>query len=142
MGAESLLGQGDMLFLPPGTGYPQRVHGAFVTDEEVHAIVEDLKQWGEPDYVEGLLTGESVADDEQADAKGRAAAGSEADPLYDEAVAIVLKTRKASISSVQRQLRIGYNRAARLIEDMEAAGIVSAMESNGNRTVLVPDRDY
>jgi S-DNA-T family DNA segregation ATPase FtsK/SpoIIIE len=142
MGAESLLGQGDMLFLPPGTGYPQRVHGAFVTDEEVHAIVEDLKQWGEPDYVEGLLTGESVADDEQADAKGRAAAASEADPLYDEAVAIVLKTRKASISSVQRQLRIGYNRAARLIEDMEAAGIVSAMESNGNRTVLVPDRDY
>ncbi|WP_144370632.1 DNA translocase FtsK [Vogesella urethralis] len=142
MGAESLLGQGDMLFLPPGTGYPQRVHGAFVTDEEVHAIVEDLKQWGEPDYVEGLLTGESVADDDQADAKGRAAAGSEADPLYDEAVAIVLKTRKASISSVQRQLRIGYNRAARLIEDMEAAGIVSAMESNGNRTVLVPDRDY
>ncbi|MDC7715820.1 DNA translocase FtsK [Vogesella sp. DC21W] len=142
MGAESLLGQGDMLFLPPGTGYPQRVHGAFVTDEEVHAIVEDLKQWGEPDYVEGLLTGESVADDDQADAKSRAAAGSEADPLYDEAVAIVLKTRKASISSVQRQLRIGYNRAARLIEDMEAAGIVSSMESNGNRTVLVPDREY
>ncbi|WP_281357089.1 DNA translocase FtsK [Vogesella oryzae] len=142
MGAESLLGQGDMLFLPPGTGYPQRVHGAFVTDEEVHAIVEYLKQWGEPDYVEGLLTGESVADDEQADAKGKAAAGSEADPLYDEAVEIVLRTRKASISSVQRQLRIGYNRAARLIEDMEAAGIVSAMESNGNRTVLVPQRDY
>ncbi|WP_147693103.1 DNA translocase FtsK [Vogesella mureinivorans] len=142
MGAESLLGQGDMLFLPPGTGYPQRVHGAFVTDEEVHAIVEDLKQWGEPDYVEGLLTGESAADDDQAEAKGRAAAGSETDPLYDEAVGIVLKTRKASISSVQRQLRIGYNRAARLIEDMEAAGIVSAMESNGNRTVLVPDRDY
>ncbi|MDC7713226.1 DNA translocase FtsK [Vogesella sp. LYT5W] len=143
MGAESLLGQGDMLFLPPGTGYPQRVHGAFVTDEEVHAIVEDLKQWGEPDYVEGLLTGESVADDEQADAKGRAAAASESDPLYDEAVEIVLRTRKASISSVQRQLRIGYNRAARLIEDMEAAGIVSAMESNGNRTVLVPQRgDY
>ncbi|MCQ4144224.1 DNA translocase FtsK [Vogesella sp. AC12] len=143
MGAESLLGQGDMLYLPPGTGYPQRVHGAFVTDEEVHAIVEDLKQWGEPDYVEGLLTGESVADDEQADAKGRAAAASESDPLYDEAVEIVLRTRKASISSVQRQLRIGYNRAARLIEDMEAAGIVSAMESNGNRTVLVPQRgDY
>ncbi|MFC3627445.1 DNA translocase FtsK [Vogesella amnigena] len=142
MGAESLLGQGDMLFLPPGTGYPQRVHGAFVTDEEVHAIVEYLKQWGEPDYVEGLLTGESVADDDQADAKGRAAAGTETDPLYDEAVEIVLRTRKASISSVQRQLRIGYNRAARLIEDMEAAGIVSAMESNGNRTVLVPQRDY
>ncbi|SCK13280.1 DNA segregation ATPase FtsK/SpoIIIE, S-DNA-T family [Vogesella sp. LIG4] len=142
MGAESLLGQGDMLFLPPGTGYPQRVHGAFVTDEEVHAVVEYLKQWGEPDYVEGLLTGESVADEEQLEAKGKAAAGSEADPLYDEAVEIVLRTRKASISSVQRQLRIGYNRAARLIEDMEAAGIVSAMESNGNRTVLVPQRDY
>ncbi|WP_440216856.1 DNA translocase FtsK [Chromobacterium piscinae] len=142
MGAESLLGQGDMLYLPPGTGYPQRVHGAFVTDDEVHAVVEHLKQYGEPDYVEGLLTGESEADDASADATAKAQAATETDPLYDEAVEIVLRTRKPSISGVQRHLRIGYNRAARLIEEMEAAGIVSPMESNGNRTVLVPQRDF
>ncbi|MGC0153468.1 DNA translocase FtsK [Chromobacterium vaccinii] len=142
MGAESLLGQGDMLYLPPGTGYPQRVHGAFVTDDEVHAVVEHLKQFGEPDYVEGLLTGESEADDASADATAKAQAATETDPLYDEAVEIVLRTRKPSISGVQRHLRIGYNRAARLIEEMEAAGIVSPMESNGNRTVLVPQRDF
>nr|WP_199152830.1 DNA translocase FtsK [Chromobacterium sp. ASV23] len=142
MGAESLLGQGDMLFLPPGTGYPQRVHGAFVTDDEVHAVVEHLKQFGEPDYVEGLLTGESEADEDSAAATAKAQAATETDPLYDEAVEIVLRTRKPSISGVQRHLRIGYNRAARLIEEMEAAGIVSPMESNGNRTVLVPQRDF
>lgn len=142
MGAESLLGQGDMLYLPPGTGYPQRVHGAFVTDDEVHAVVEHLKQYGEPDYVEGLLTGESEADDASADATAKAQAATESDPLYDEAVEIVLRTRKPSISGVQRHLRIGYNRAARLIEEMEAAGIVSPMESNGNRTVLAPQRDF
>ncbi|MEN3810270.1 DNA translocase FtsK [Chromobacterium piscinae] len=142
MGAESLLGQGDMLYLPPGTGYPQRVHGAFVTDDEVHAVVEHLKQFGEPDYVEGLLTGESEADDASADATAKAQAATETDPLYDDAVEIVLRTRKPSISGVQRHLRIGYNRAARLIEEMEAAGIVSPMESNGNRTVLVPQRDF
>jgi S-DNA-T family DNA segregation ATPase FtsK/SpoIIIE len=141
MGAESLLGQGDMLYLPPGTGYPQRVHGAFVADEEVHAVVEYLKQFGEPDYVEDLLTG-SADSDEAAPAGNGGGRGSEDDPLYDEAVGIVMKTRKASISSVQRHLRIGYNRAARLIEQMEESGIVSAMESNGNRTVLVPDREY
>ena len=142
MGAESLLGQGDMLFLPPGSGYPQRVHGAFVTDDEVHAVVDFLKQWGEPDYVEGLLTGETEADEESAAATARVQAATESDPLYDEAVEIVLKTRKPSISAVQRHLRIGYNRAARLIEQMETAGIVSAMESNGNRTVLVPQREF
>ncbi|EEG09832.1 DNA translocase FtsK [Pseudogulbenkiania ferrooxidans] len=141
MGAESLLGQGDMLFLPPGTGYPQRVHGAFVTDEEVHAVVEHLKQFGEPDYVEGLLTGETEAEEAAASETGGKTTA-ETDPLYDEAVEIVLRTRKPSISSVQRHLRIGYNRAARLIEEMEVAGIVSAMESNGNRTVLVPDRSF
>ncbi|PCE31926.1 hypothetical protein BZL54_12545 [Burkholderia ubonensis subsp. mesacidophila] len=136
MGAESLLGMGDMLFLPPGTGYPQRVHGAFVADEEVHRIVEYLKQFGEPQYEEGILDGptsEGAAQDLFGDAPD-----AEADPLYDEAVAFVVRTRRASISSVQRQLRIGYNRAARLVEQMEAAGLVSPMGINGSREVLVP----
>jgi len=136
MGAESLLGQGDMLFLPPGTGYPQRVHGAFVADEEVHKVVEYLKQFGEPQYEESILagpTGEAGATDlfgEEPDA--------EADPLYDEAVTFVVRARRASISSVQRQFRIGYNRAARLVEQMESAGLVSAMSSGGTREVLAP----
>jgi DNA segregation ATPase FtsK/SpoIIIE, S-DNA-T family len=136
MGAESLLGQGDMLFLPPGTGYPQRVHGAFVADEEVHAVVEYLKQFGEPEYVEGILDGpasEGAPQDLFGDSPD-----AEADPLYDEAVSFVVRTRRASISSVQRQLRIGYNRAARLVEQMEAAGLVSPMGINGSREVLVP----
>ncbi|WP_230938522.1 DNA translocase FtsK [Burkholderia multivorans] len=136
MGAESLLGQGDMLFLPPGTGYPQRVHGAFVADEEVHRIVEYLKQFGEPQYEEGILDG-PAADGATQDLFGETP-DAEADPLYDEAVAFVVRTRRASISSVQRQLRIGYNRAARLVEQMEAAGLVSAMGINGSREVLVP----
>ncbi|WP_321788937.1 DNA translocase FtsK [Burkholderia pyrrocinia] len=136
MGAESLLGMGDMLFLPPGTGYPQRVHGAFVADEEVHRIVEYLKQFGEPQYEEGILDG-PAADGATQDLFGEAP-DAEADPLYDEAVAFVVRTRRASISSVQRQLRIGYNRAARLVEQMEAAGLVSAMGINGSREVLVP----
>ncbi|MBU9558951.1 hypothetical protein KTE09_30335 [Burkholderia multivorans] len=136
MGAESLLGQGDMLFLPPGTGYPQRVHGAFVADEEVHRIVEYLKQFGEPQYEEGILDG-PAADGATQDLFGEGP-DAEADPLYDEAVAFVVRTRRASISSVQRQLRIGYNRAARLVEQMEAAGLVSAMGINGSREVLVP----
>ncbi|MFP4893616.1 DNA translocase FtsK [Paraburkholderia sp. EG304] len=137
MGAESLLGQGDMLFLPPGTGYPQRVHGAFVADEEVHAIVEYLKQFGEPQYEEGILDGPATDGGAAQDLFGEAP-DAEADPLYDEAVAFVVRTRRASISSVQRQLRIGYNRAARLVEQMETAGLVSAMSINGSREVLAP----
>jgi S-DNA-T family DNA segregation ATPase FtsK/SpoIIIE len=136
MGAEALLGQGDMLYLPPGTGYPQRVHGAFVSDAEVHRVVEHLKSSGQPQYVEGILEGGSIdgADEGASLDSGDA----EADPLYDQAVAVVLKTRRPSISLVQRHLRIGYNRSARLIEQMERAGLVSPMQSNGNREVLVP----
>jgi len=137
MGAEALLGQGDMLYQPPGTGYPQRVHGAFVSDQEVHRVVEYLKSLGEPDYIDGILTGESETG-EGMEGGMPGEGGGESDPLYDQAVAIVLKSRRASISAVQRHLRIGYNRAARLIEEMERAGIVSAMQSNGNREVLAP----
>ncbi|MDR3414158.1 MAG: DNA translocase FtsK 4TM domain-containing protein [Formivibrio sp.] len=141
MGAEALLGQGDMLFMPPGSGYPLRVHGAFVADEEVHKVAEYLKQQGEPNYIDGIINGGFEA--ESAGGSGlpwetSGNGGEEADVLYDEAVAFVLKSRRASISAVQRQLRIGYNRAARLIEQMENAGLVSSMETNGNRTVLVP----
>jgi S-DNA-T family DNA segregation ATPase FtsK/SpoIIIE len=136
MGAEALLGQGDMLYQPPGSGYPLRVHGAFVSDSEVHRVVEYLKaQGGEPNYIEGILSG--AEEGAEGGLAGEEGGGGETDPLYDEAVAIVLKSRRASISSVQRQLRIGYNRAARLIEDMERAGLVSPMQSNGNREVLV-----
>jgi S-DNA-T family DNA segregation ATPase FtsK/SpoIIIE len=138
MGAESLLGQGDMLYLPPGTGYPQRVHGAFVSDEEVHHVVEYLKSRGQPQYIEGILDSP-----EELEMEGGAAeeGDAESDPLYDEAVAIVLKSRRASISLVQRHLRIGYNRAARLIEQMERAGLVSSMATNGNREVLAQNRE-
>ncbi|MGG6739767.1 UNVERIFIED_CONTAM: DNA translocase FtsK, partial [Streptococcus suis] len=139
MGAESLLGHGDMLFLPPGSGYPQRVHGAFVSDEEVHRVVEYLKSFGEPRYIEEILAPPISEDTTQADMfAGGEGGDAEADPLYDEAVAFVLKTRRASISSVQRQLRIGYNRAARLVEQMETAGVLSAMSRNGSRDILVP----
>ncbi|WP_296225615.1 FtsK/SpoIIIE family DNA translocase [Ralstonia sp. UBA689] len=138
MGAESLLGQGDMLFLPPGTGYPQRVHGAFVADEEVHRVVEHWKQFGEPEYDETILAGDPGEAAAGGDLFGSESGDAEADPLYDEAAAFVLNTRRASISSVQRQLRIGYNRAARLIEQMEAAGLVSPMGRNGQREVLAP----
>ncbi len=138
MGAEALLGQGDMLFLPPGTGYPTRIHGAFVDDAEVHCVVEYLKQLGEPNYVEGVLHPVAGEDGGSSGWSSGANDGEEADPLYDEAVALVLKSRRASISGVQRQMRIGYNRAARLIEQMEAAGLVSSMENSGNRTVLAP----
>lgn len=134
MGAEALLGQGDMLYMPPGSGYPQRIHGAFVSDKEVHAVVNHLKTLGEPNYIEGILTNETEGGGEVGEYSD---GGGEKDELYDEAVSIVLKSRRASISSVQRQLRIGYNRAARLIEDMERAGLVSEMQSNGSREVLV-----
>ncbi|MGH8761988.1 MAG: DNA translocase FtsK [Nitrosospira sp.] len=143
MGAEALLGQGDMLYLPPGSGYPHRVHGAFVADQEVHRVVEYLKEHGEPRYVDGVL---NSIEEESGTGEGNGSSlggqeGGEADPLYDEAVAVVLKSRRASISLVQRHLRIGYNRAARLIEEMERAGLVSAMQTNGNREVLVPARN-
>jgi len=137
MGAESLLGHGDMLFLPPGSGYPQRVHGAFVSDEEVHRVVEYLKSFGEPQYIEEILA-PPMGDDAQGDMFGNDTPDPESDPLYDEAVAFVLKSRRASISSVQRQFRIGYNRAARLVEQMETAGVLSAMSRNGSRDILVP----
>jgi S-DNA-T family DNA segregation ATPase FtsK/SpoIIIE len=138
-GAEQLLGHGDMLYLPPGSGLPTRVHGAFVSDEEVHRVVSDWKQRGEPDYDNGVLSG---GDDEPfLSIEPDPGSAEQEDALYDEAVAFVLESRRASISSVQRKLRIGYNRAARLIEAMEAAGVVSAMNSNGSREVLVPNRD-
>jgi S-DNA-T family DNA segregation ATPase FtsK/SpoIIIE len=138
MGAEALLGQGDMLYLPPGTGLPQRVHGAYVADDEVHKVVEYLKSLGEPEYIDGILDGPMEGGGSSFDGGLAGEQGSENDPLYDQAVEIVLKTRRASISLVQRHLRIGYNRAARLIEQMEQAGMVSSMQSNGNRDVLVP----
>jgi S-DNA-T family DNA segregation ATPase FtsK/SpoIIIE len=140
MGAEQLLGHGDMLYLPPGTSLPDRVHGAFVDDHEVHAVVEYLKQFGEPEYVDEVLNDSQVmADGMSINAIGLPeASGGEQDVLYDQAVALVTSSRRASISSVQRQLRIGYNRAARLIEEMELAGIVSPPEHNGQREVLAP----
>jgi S-DNA-T family DNA segregation ATPase FtsK/SpoIIIE len=140
MGAEALLGQGDMLYLPPGSGLPVRVHGAFVSDDEVHRVVDYLKSQGAPNYIEGILEG-GVLDEEGGDAAIVGGAGdAEADPMYDQAVAIVLQHRRASISLVQRHLRIGYNRAARLLEQMEKSGLVSGMATNGNRDILVPAR--
>jgi len=139
MGAETLLGMGDMLYLAPGTGLPVRVHGAFVADDEVHKVVDHLKKSGPPDYVEGILA--AAEDDLEAALGGGDGGDDEADPLYDQAVEVVIKTRRPSISLVQRHLRIGYNRAARLIEQMERAGLVSAMGSNGNREVIVPAKE-
>lgn len=139
MGAEALLGQGDMLYLPPGSGYPQRVHGAFVSDQEVHRVIEHIKSLGGPQYIDGVLN--SLDEGEGGEEGGSNMADVEADPLYDQAVEIVVKSRRASISLVQRNLRIGYNRAARLVEQMEKAGIVTPMQSNGNREVLAPHRE-
>ncbi len=138
MGAEALLGMGDMLYMPSGTGLPIRVHGAFVSDEEVHRVVSYLKSQGEPNYIEGVLEGGTV--DGESDGVGEPGNGGEKDPMYDQAVEVVLKNRKASISLVQRHLKIGYNRAARLVEDMEKAGLVSAMSGSGQREILVPTR--
>lgn len=142
-GAETLLGHGDMLYLPPGTAMPERVHGAFVSDEEVHRVVDYLKkQGGGPDYVEGVLDDtQTMGDGVVVGATGlpeASSGGDESDPLYDEAVRIVTESRRASISGVQRRLKIGYNRAARLIEAMEQAGIVTPQESNGDRKVIAP----
>ncbi|MCV2358050.1 DNA translocase FtsK 4TM domain-containing protein [Paucibacter sp. TC2R-5] len=140
MGAEALLGMGDMLYMPSGTGLPIRVHGAFVSDDEVHRVVEYLKSKGEPNYIEGILEG-GVLEGEAGESGAPGAGEGEADAMYDQAVAIVLQHRRASISLVQRHLRIGYNRAARLLEQMEKSGLVSSMGSNGNRDLLLPKRE-
>ena len=136
MGAETLLGQGDMLYLPPGTGYPSRIHGAFVSDQEVHKVVNFLKQQGKPNYIDEITNAQESSD---FSASAMNDNGGEKDPLYDQAVQLVLESKKPSISYVQRNLRIGYNRAARIIEDMEKAGLVSPMQSNGNREVIQPN---
>jgi S-DNA-T family DNA segregation ATPase FtsK/SpoIIIE len=131
-GAESLLGMGDMLYMPPGTGQPLRSHGAFVSDDEVQRVVDWLKERSEPNYIDDVLENPS----ESSEGGLGEDAGGEADPLYDQAVAIVLENKRASISMVQRHLRIGYNRAARLLEDMEKAGLVSKMSGSGSREIL------
>ena len=150
MGAESLLGQGDMLYLMPGGGVPFRVHGAFVSDEEVHKVVAHWKSLGDPQYIEGVLEGGVPGEADTGSAVGfgglqqtlaEAGIDAEADAMYDQAVAVVVQHNRASISLVQRHLRIGYNRAARLLEQMEKSGLVSAMATNGNRDILVPRRD-
>ncbi|WP_286806481.1 DNA translocase FtsK, partial [Marinimicrobium sp. UBA4209] len=139
-GAEQLLGHGDMLYLPPGTSNPVRVHGAFVDDHEVHKVVADWKKRGEPNYIDGVTDESTTSSIPVPGMPGGEEGGDagEGDALYDEAVAFVIDSRKASISGVQRKLRIGYNRAARLIDTMEAAGVVSEAGHNGNREVLVP----
>src|SRR4029078_8389658 len=140
MGAEALLGMGDMLYLPSGTGTPVRVHGAFGIDEEVHRVVAYLKSQGDPNYIEGILEG-GVLDGDGGDGAADLAPGNgDTDPMYDQAVCIVLQHRRASISLVQRHLRIGYNRAALLLEQMEKSGLVSSMPTTGNRALLVPAR--
>jgi S-DNA-T family DNA segregation ATPase FtsK/SpoIIIE len=142
MGAEALLGMGDMLYMASGTGLPVRVHGAFVSDDEVHRVVDYLKTQGEPNYVEGILEGGVLeSEGDAALGGGGASGGGEGDSMYDQAVAVVLQHKRASISLVQRHLRIGYNRAARLLEQMEQSGLVSPMGHSGNRDILVPKRE-
>jgi S-DNA-T family DNA segregation ATPase FtsK/SpoIIIE len=136
MGAESLLGHGDMLYLPPGTGVPQRMHGAFVSDQEVHRVVEELRKLGAPEYIDEIVN--APGDDIGGAGFDGEDVGGEQDELYDQAVKIVTETRRASISGVQRRLKIGYNRAARIMEDMERAGVVGELQSNGMREVLAP----
>ncbi|XWT13443.1 DNA translocase FtsK [Stutzerimonas urumqiensis] len=137
-GAEQLLGHGDMLYLPPGTGLPIRVHGAFVSDDEVHRVVEAWKARGAPDYIEEILAGAEEGSGSFDSTGMEGGEGSEEDALYDEAVRFVLESRRASISAVQRKLKIGYNRAARMIEAMEMAGVVTPMNTNGSREVIAP----
>jgi S-DNA-T family DNA segregation ATPase FtsK/SpoIIIE len=143
-GAEQLLGHGDMLFLPPGTSLPERVHGAFVSDDEVHRVCDDWRRRGEPDYLEEVLEGGQANSGEVGMLKGleEDSDDPESDALYDQAVSFVVETRRVSISSVQRKFRIGYNRAARLVEAMEMAGVVSEMQSNGSREVLAPSLNH
>jgi S-DNA-T family DNA segregation ATPase FtsK/SpoIIIE len=136
IGAENLLGHGDMLFLPPGTGLPVRIHGAFVSDSEVHKVVENIRSRGEPEYRDEILRGPSEGGTEPI--PGLETVGDDMDPLYDEAVRIVTETRKASISYIQRRLKIGYNRAARMVEEMEQSGVVGPLGSNGSRDVIAP----
>ena len=136
MGAEQLLGHGDMLFLPPGSSNPERVHGAFVSDEEVHKVVSNLKSFGSPEYNEDILLGPNEGGAEAI--PGLDIPKEEMDPLYDEAVRIVIETRKSSISYIQRRLKVGYNRAARIVEEMEKSGLVGPLESNGSREILIP----
>jgi S-DNA-T family DNA segregation ATPase FtsK/SpoIIIE len=137
-GAEQLLGNGDMLYLPTGAPQPERIHGAFVDDDEVHRVVEDWKQRGTPDYEESILNGKvEAASLAGLEAEGSGDEDDENDPLYDEAVAFVIDSRKASTSAVQRRFKIGYNRAARLVDAMERAGLVSPLQANGQRELLV-----
>lgn len=142
IGAENLLGHGDMLYLPPGTSLPVRVHGAFVADHEVHAVVNHLKKSGQPRYLDEILDGPQSPTPGLTGLEKLATDGSDAeqDPLYDQAVQLVMETRKASISGVQRRLKIGYNRAARMVESMEAAGLVGPLQPNGTREILVPEQ--
>ena len=140
MGAENLLGHGDMLYLPPGTALPRRIHGAFVSDSEVHKVVEELKAIGAPEYIDDIVLGRT------SDASGEdmllgsedGGADGEQDDLYDHAVKIVTESRRASVSGIQRRLKIGYNRAARMVEEMERAGVVGQLQTNGTREVLAP----
>lgn len=137
-GAENLLGMGDMLYLPPGSGVPTRVHGAFVDDHEVHAVVNDWKSKARPNYVSEILQGEMTDENMLPGEAAEMAEGEEVDPVFDEAVSFVTESRKVSISSIQRKLRIGYNRSARIVEQMEIMGIVSTAANNGTREVLAP----